>query len=91
MERLPIIASSSTITGAACGGSRTPPMPTPPERCTRSPICPHEPTVAHVSTMVSAPTRAPMLTYDGMRMTPGPRYEPHRADPPGTTRTRADA
>ena len=27
-------------------------MPTPPERCTFAPICAHEPTVAHVSTMV---------------------------------------
>ena len=55
-------ASSPTMTGAACGGSSTPPMPTPPDRCTRSPICAHEPTVAQVSTIVSAPTRAPMLT-----------------------------
>ena len=61
MQREPITVSSPIITGAAFGGSRTPPMPTPPERCTRSPICAHEPTVAQVSTMVSAPTRAPML------------------------------
>ena len=62
MQRDPIIESSPTIIGAACGGSSTPPMPTPPERCTRSPICAHEPTVAHVSTIVSAPTYAPMFT-----------------------------
>ena len=43
MQREPIIVSSPMITGAACGGSSTPPMPTPPERCTRSPICAHEP------------------------------------------------
>jgi hypothetical protein len=62
MQREPINASSPTITGAACGGSSTPPMPTPPDRCTRAPICAHDPTVAHVSTMVSSPTRAPMFT-----------------------------
>ena len=62
MQRLPIVQSSPMITGAACGGSSTPPMPTPPERCTRSPICAHDPTVAQVSTIVSAPTRAPMFT-----------------------------
>ena len=43
------------ITGAACGGSSTPPMPTPPERWTLAPTWAHEPTVAHVSTMVLAP------------------------------------
>ena len=62
IERLPIMASSPTMTGAAFGGSSTPPMPTPPDRCTRAPICAHDPTVAQVSTMVSAPTRAPMFT-----------------------------
>ena len=55
-------APSSTITGAACTGSSTPPIPTPPERCTFAPICAQEPTVAHVSTMVPGPTHAPMLT-----------------------------
>ena len=44
--------SSSMIVGAACSGSSTPPMPTPPERCTRLPICAQLPTVAHVSTIV---------------------------------------
>ena len=62
MQRDPIIVSSPTNTGAACAGSSTPPIPTPPDRWTRSPICAHEPTVAHVSTIVSAPTYAPMLT-----------------------------
>ena len=62
MQRLPIMQSSSMITGAAWGGSSTPPMPTPPARCTLSPIWAHEPTVAHVSTIELAPTRAPMLT-----------------------------
>ena len=37
-------------------------MPTPPDRCTRSPIWAHEATVAQVSTIVPAPTQAPMLT-----------------------------
>jgi hypothetical protein len=44
------------------GGSSTPPIPTPPDRCTLAPICAHEPTVAQVSTIVLAPTRAPMFT-----------------------------
>ncbi len=34
---------SSMIVGLACSGSSTPPMPTPPERCTFLPICAHEP------------------------------------------------
>ena len=46
----------------APGGSSTPPMPTPPARCTSAPICAPEPTVAHVSTIVRGPTHAPMLT-----------------------------
>ena len=33
--RDPTKQSSSTITGRLCGGSSTPPIPTPPERCTR--------------------------------------------------------
>jgi hypothetical protein len=32
-----------------------------------------------------------MFTYDGMRVTPGARKEPHRAEAPGTTRTLASA
>ena len=47
-------APSSITTGAAWSGSSTPPMPTPPARCTPAPICAHEPTVAQVSTIVSA-------------------------------------
>ena len=61
-ERAPMKQSSSMIVGFACSGSSTPPMPTPPERCTFAPICAQEPTVAHVSTIVPAPTYAPMLT-----------------------------
>ena len=61
-ERAPMKQSSSMIVGLACSGSSTPPMPTPPDRCTRAPICAQEPTVAQVSTMLPAPTWAPMLT-----------------------------
>ena len=43
MQREPRNAPSSTITGAACGGSSTPPIPTPPARWTSAPICAHEP------------------------------------------------
>ena len=56
MQRLPMKQSSSTMTGAACGGSSTPPMPTPPDRWTLAPIWAHDPTVAHVSTIVLWPT-----------------------------------
>ena len=38
----------------ACGGSSTPPIPTPPARWTSAPICAQEPTVAQVSTIVFA-------------------------------------
>ena len=62
MHRDPMNAPSSTITGRACTGSRTPPTPTPPARWTSAPICAHEPTVAHVSIIVFGPTQAPMLT-----------------------------
>src|SRR3990170_5091292 len=76
MQREPTKAPSSTITGFACTGSSTPPMPTPPDRWTSAPICAHEPTVAHVSTIVRGPTQAPMLTNPGMRTTPSERNEP---------------
>ena len=56
IDLLPMNAPSSMITGLAPGGSRTPPMPTPPERWTSRPIWAHDPTVAQVSTMVPAPT-----------------------------------
>ena len=70
MQREPMNAPSSTITGRAPGGSSTPPIPTPPARCTFAPICAPEPTVAHVSTIVFGPTQAPMFTYDGISTTP---------------------
>ena len=47
---------SSIMVGLACSGSKTPPMPTPPERWTLRPICAHEPTVAQVSTIVPVST-----------------------------------
>ena len=62
MQRLPMRAWSPIITGAAWGGSSTPPIPTPPERWTPSPIWAQLPTVAQVSTIVPAPHVAPMLT-----------------------------
>ena len=62
MQREPMNAPSSTITGRALTGSSTPPMPTPPARWTSAPIWAHEPTVAHVSIIVRGPTQAPMFT-----------------------------
>ncbi len=76
MQRLPMNAPSSMMFGRAPGGSSTPPMPTPPARCTLAPTCAHEPTVAQVSTMEPAPTRAPMLTKPGITTAPGATYEP---------------
>ena len=56
MAREPIIASSSTTTGTAFGGSSTPPIPAPPDRWTFLPIWAPEPTVAQVSTIVPEST-----------------------------------
>ena len=61
-ERAPMKQSSSMMVGLAWSGSSTPPMPTPPERCTFFPIWAHEPTVAQVSTMVPESTHAPRFT-----------------------------
>src|SRR4051812_17183457 len=61
-ERAPMKQLSSIMVGLACKGSSTPPMPTPPERCTFLPICAHEPTVTQVSTIVPSSTYAPMFT-----------------------------
>ena len=79
--------SSSTTTGTAFGGSSTPPMPTPPDRCTFLPIWAHEPTVAQVSTIVPESTYAPTLVNEGISTVPGAMYAPQRAIAPGTTRT----
>ena len=62
MQREPIKAPSSMITGLAWGGSSTPPMPTPPAKCTPRPIWAQLPTVAQVSTIEPLPTYAPRLT-----------------------------
>src|SRR5258706_535480 len=51
-ERAPMKQSSSTMTGSACSGSSTPPMPTPPDMCTRLPICAQEPTVEQVERVI---------------------------------------
>src|SRR6266566_4945147 len=56
MHRDPTIASSSTTTGTALGGSSTPPIPAPPEMWTFLPIWAAEPTVAQVSTIVPVST-----------------------------------
>src|SRR6185503_4135512 len=70
-ERAPMKQLSSMMTGLACKGSSTPPMPTPPDRWQFFPICAHEPTVAQVSTMVLVSTYAPRLTNDGISTTDG--------------------
>ncbi len=48
--------------GGGLQGSSTPPIPTPPLKCTFLPICAQEPTVAQVSTIAPSSTYAPMLT-----------------------------
>ena len=55
-ERAPMKQLSSTITGFACNGSSTPPIPAPPEIWQFLPICAHDPTVAQVSIMVPQST-----------------------------------
>ena len=84
----PTNASSSTMTGRAPAGSRTPPIVTPADRWTRAPICAHEPTSTWLSSIVSSPIHAPTLTNEGgMITTPGPRWTPARTlVPPGTMR-----
>jgi hypothetical protein len=52
----PTSTSSSTITGMAPTGSITPPICAAALRCTRFPICAHEPTSAWESTSVPSPT-----------------------------------
>src|SRR5687768_5347918 len=83
----PIKQPSSIITGLACKGSSTPPMPTPPLKCTCLPICAQLPTVAQVSTMVPSSTYAPIFTYDGISTTFLATYAPYRATAWGTART----
>src|ERR1700712_5173656 len=85
-ERAPTKQSSSIITGLACNGSNTPPMPTPPDRWQFSPICAQLPTVAQVSTIVLRPTRAPTLTKLGISTAPGAMNADRRTTAPGTAR-----
>src|SRR3546814_8482315 len=51
-ERAPTKQLSSMMTGPACRGSSTPPIPTPPDKWTFLPICAHDPTIAQLSTIV---------------------------------------
>src|ERR1700722_14130285 len=67
----PTKQSSSMITGLACNGSSTPPIPTPPDKWQLAPICAQLPTVAQVSTMVLGPTQARTLTKLGISTAPG--------------------
>jgi len=62
---------SSIITGPACSGSSTPPMPAPPEMWQFLPIWAQEAMVTQVSIMVPLSTRAPTLTKLGISTTPG--------------------
>ena len=55
-ERAPMKQLSSMMVGAACSGSSTPPMPTPPDRWQFLPIWAQEPTVTQVSTIVPLST-----------------------------------
>ena len=86
IQREPTKQSSSTMTGLACTGSNTPPIPTPPLRCTLRPICAQEPTVAQVSTMVPDPTRAPTLMNEGITMQSFSTKALYRITAGGTTR-----
>src|SRR5271154_5666944 len=85
-ERAPMKQSSSMMTGLACNGSSTPPMPTPPDRWQLAPICAQLPTVAQVSTIVLRPTYAPTLTKLGINTAPGAIKAERRTTAPGTAR-----
>ena len=84
MQREPMKQLSSIMTGFAPTGSNTPPMPTPPAKCTFLPICAQLPTVAQVSTIVPSSTYAPILTKLGIIMQPFARKLPYRATAGGT-------
>src|SRR3546814_18277448 len=66
-DRAPIKQSYSIMTGSACKGSSTPPMPTPPDKCTFLPIWAQLPTVTQVSNMVPSSPKAHMFTTDRKR------------------------
>ena len=63
---------SSRLDRPLCGGSSTPPMPTPPKVQAAADWA-HDPTVAHVSTIVPSP-RAPEVDVTRQRITPGSRW-----------------
>src|SRR6202040_1129440 len=67
-------------------GSRTPPMPAPPEIWQLRPICAQDPTVAQVATIVLSPTYAPTLTKQGISTTPLPMNAERRTMAFGTAR-----
>src|SRR6185437_8834841 len=79
-------------TGAACTGSRTPPICAAALTWTRAPTCAQEPTRACESIIVCGPTQAPTFTnIGGMHTTPLDRNAPRlTVDPPGTMRTPCD-
>src|SRR6185503_20548575 len=85
-ERAPTKQLSSIMTGPACNGSSTPPMPAPPEIWQFLPICAQLPTVAQVSIIVPESTQAPRLTKDGISTTPGAMKAEWRTTQPGTAR-----
>src|ERR1700730_2623525 len=79
------------ITGAALTGSSTPPICAAALKCTRLPICAHDPTSACESIIEPSSTYAPtLINIGGMQITDAATYAPRRTDdPPGTTRTRS--
>ena len=88
-ERAPMKTLSSIITGPACKGSKTPPIPTPPEIWQFFPICAQEPTVLHVSIIVPSSTYAPTLIKLGSSTTPFATYAEWRTTQSGTARNPA--
>ena len=80
---------SSTMTGSACNGSSTPPMPAPPEIWQFLPIWAQEPTVAQVSTIVPSSTYAPRFTKHGISTTPRAMKAERRTMQFGTARNPA--
>src|SRR5207253_8917461 len=87
--RAPMKQLPSMMTGSACNGSSTPPIPTPPERWQFLPICAQEPTVAQVSTIELLSTYAPTFTNPGINTTLGAISAERHTNHPGTPRTPA--
>src|ERR1051326_8775003 len=61
----PTTTSSSMTTGRLPIGSSTPPIGAAADKCTRYPVCAHEPTSACESIIVSSSTYAPTFTNAG--------------------------